>query len=190
MRKGQTEFIGLAFIVLLFILGLIFFLSFYNPEEGVSTEEYMTKIPTKTLQTMLSTTTSCHDQEVRVLLRDVADNLQDSKEGCEDRYINGTKARELQIGCDNGEYSDSYSWSTLFNESEEGVIPQILDDSLEHSRINYEFSAEMKDGCEIYTEKYNNDDELTGCEDADKITAKTFPIPSKSGTLLVQLRLC
>jgi len=173
MKKAQMEIFGLAIIFLLIIVALLLFLRFSTPREEVASDFFFVQLPTKTIQTILHTTTDCQGQDVAVLISDIGSHVtgQLSDPACGDVRNNN------QIEC-NGDHS----YDELFNDIN-GVIPTILDNSLTLSRINYQFTIKMRSGCIIHQTP-------NGCEGAKKINAQTFTLTSRKGPVEVNLRIC
>jgi len=173
-RKGQMEIFGLAIVFVLFILALLIFLKFSSdPDEDTAEDFMMKQLPTKMLQTMMKTTTSCKEQEVEVLILDVASNLDPTPP---DYCNNIDVATQINCGTRN-------SYQELFGTG--NVIGQIFTNSLEFERKDYEFEIKMKNGCEIFARNSTN-----SCFRANKINAETFYLTSDRGKVEINLRIC
>jgi len=72
MAKAQMEIMGLAIIVILVALGMLFAVQWLLKSPGTSPAEAVKEstLAANFLNTMLSTTTDCHDRSVRELLQD------------------------------------------------------------------------------------------------------------------------
>lgn len=182
-NKAQLEIFGLAIISVLFIIGLILFLRFTEEKQEIAEDFMFKQIPTKVLNTMKDTTTNCKNQKVEILINDIASHLNPS-----DTYpqqCSFVVDNNQQIQCS----SFTNSYDELFNNSG-GVIPQILNNSLQDSRINYEFEIRMKDKCLIYKTSYNFEPDVNGCERARKVYADTFIFTSDKGPVEIILKVC
>lgn len=167
-KKGQMEIMGLIVAIILIILALLIFFAFQKPKQELAEDFFLKTTPTKVLQTMLITTTSCNKQDLRTLISDMASQSLDSCDGFNENRL---------IEC-------SESKTSLDEISE--VIPQIFDNSLEWSKINYEFEISIKDGCRLYFEESTKD----ACRRAKKIYADTFYISSDKGSVEIFLKIC
>ncbi len=73
MRRGQMEIMGLAIIVILVSLGVLFALSIINkPTENIQHGYEQKRLAASFLNTMLGTTTGCQKNTFRQLLQDCA----------------------------------------------------------------------------------------------------------------------
>jgi len=73
MRKGQMEVMGLAIIIILVILGILFGIQFLKEEPTEIRAEFEQKtLATSFLNTMLGTTSNCHKATFRELVQDCA----------------------------------------------------------------------------------------------------------------------
>ncbi len=182
-KKGQLEIFGLAIIMVLFMLGLLLFIKFSDEKQEIAEDFLFKQLPTKILNTMKDTTTDCKNQRVEILINDVASHLTYS-----DTYPQKCAYAENaydQIQCTS--YTNSYY--ELFNPID-GAITQILKNSLEESKINYEFEIRMRDGCLINKTTYNFEPDVTGCERARKVYADTFIFTSDKGAVEIILKVC
>ena len=74
MARAQMEIMGLAIIIILVSLGMLFAVQWMLKKPGVTLAEAEkdATIATNFLNTVLSTTTDCYDRSVRALLQDCA----------------------------------------------------------------------------------------------------------------------
>ncbi|HLD88711.1 MAG TPA: hypothetical protein VI894_00745 [Candidatus Nanoarchaeia archaeon] len=90
-RKGQMEIMGLAMIVILLSVGLLFYLRFSisKPEQQAKEEFTKSERASNMLSSLLSTTTDCRDASIKSLLVDCAGNptiFCSGKSSCEYSY--------------------------------------------------------------------------------------------------------
>lgn len=181
--KAQMEIFGLAIIMIMLVMALLIFLSFQKPQEKIAENYLMVQIPTKTLQTMMETTTSCQSLSVDVLISNIASMVGNTNGA----VCGGVEGNNLQIGC--GSFAlgqNAYAYEELFDLNKEGVVPKILSRSLGDSFISYDLSIDLEDSCNIY----KNSSEDGGCINARRVDAETFILQSDRGKVLVQLRVC
>ena len=172
--RGQMEIFGLAIIFVIFILGLLIFIKFSGDEKITTAEDFiMQQLPTRMLQTMMKTTTGCKEQEVEVLIMDIASHLDNSQP-----VYCGNVNVLTQINC-----KGHTSYEELFGTG--NVIPDILARSLEIEKKDYEFVINMKNGCEIYAKNSTN-----SCAKANKINAETFFLTSNKGKVEIIMKIC
>lgn len=73
MRRAQMEIMGLALIIILVVLGMVFGLRFLKDEPTTISQEFEQKtMATSFLNTMLGTTSDCHRATFRELVQDCA----------------------------------------------------------------------------------------------------------------------
>jgi|GEM_PF-1542858 hypothetical protein len=173
-KRAQMEIFGLAIIFVIFILGLLIFLKFSGDEPITTAEDFVMKqLPTRMLQTMMKTTTGCREQEVEVLVVDIASHVNPTPpDYCTDINVNS------QINC-NGHTS----YEELFGIG--NVVPSVFANSLDIEKKDYEFIIKMKGGCEIYAINSTN-----SCARANKISAETFYLTSNRGKVEMIMKVC
>ena len=130
--KGQLEMFGLAIVFVLILLGILLYFKFSGEKETVAEDFYFTQLPTRILNTMTETTTACKDQKIEILISNIASYV-DMTPNYPNLCLNYTDER--QIDCKHGNYR---SYEELFN-SNDGAVVNILKNSLEYSKIQYEF---------------------------------------------------
>lgn len=177
MRKGQLEIFGLAIIFMFFLFGLLIFVKFSSKQaEPIARNFMMDQIPSRVLQTMTETTTSCKKQPVESLISDIAGQLDvtaDASGFCQQLQSDN------QIECT----PTTRSYEELFNVN--SVIDQIFINSLDQEKINYEFEVKMLGKCTIYAKN-----STTNCRLAEKVSAETFMLTSKNGKVELTLKVC
>ena len=119
-RKSQAEIMGLAVIVVLITLGLLFVIRFtiFQPKPEIKEEYTKTELTANILNAMLKTTTDCNNQDITELLQDCA------------------AFRDVYCSI-NGDYGDSCYYLEYF-------IPNILEKTLDEWKRSYEFKAGTK----------------------------------------------
>lgn len=172
--RAQMEVFGLAIIFVIFILGLLIFLKFSGDESITTAEDFVMKqLPTRMLQTMMKTTTACREQEVEVLIVDIASNVDITPpDHCGDVNVN------TQINC-----HGHTSYEELFGIG--NVVPDVFANSLDIEGKDYEFVVKIKGGCEIYAFSSTN-----SCERANKVNAETFYLTSNKGKVEIIMKIC
>jgi len=77
MKKAQTELIGLAIIIVIITLALLFYLrlSSNNTEEPVKNDFITTKLASNLLSVVLRTTDECQDLEIKELFQACAEEI-------------------------------------------------------------------------------------------------------------------
>ncbi|MBS1266903.1 MAG: hypothetical protein MAG795_00872 [Candidatus Woesearchaeota archaeon] len=99
MKKAQTEIIGLAIIIVIITLGLLFYLRLSRKDpniSSVSTDYRTTKLASNLLSVILRTTDDCQDLEIKELFQACAEDITsiqycDTNDPCE-------RAKELVEG--------------------------------------------------------------------------------------------
>lgn len=83
--KAQTEIFGLAIVVLLLSVGLLFAIGFMTKKEPstIKKEFTQTEVGYNFLGVMLETTTDCDDLSVTELIKDCAENDVGSRRSCD-----------------------------------------------------------------------------------------------------------
>jgi hypothetical protein len=121
MKKSQTEIMGLAVIVILVVLGMLFYLVFvvFAPKSELSSKVKTTVLASSTLNALQYTTTDCKNLDIQDLLLDCA--LQES----------------YRIRC-NGDTETSCYYVNR-------TIADILEKSFYPQDRTYRFSAEVDD---------------------------------------------
>ncbi|MCF7861067.1 hypothetical protein K9M79_02390 [Candidatus Woesearchaeota archaeon] len=163
-KKSQMEVLGLAFVVILIMLGL-FFIVILDANKEVSTQrtDFMFKQRASNMINSIihSSTKDCNNNKIEDLMRDCANG--------------GT------VICDNGENSCEYVNSTL-----EYIFNQTLDIWVP---TGYAFNVSSESGMHTYIMK---PDRVTGRSCSRNYTGENslFPIPLDPGYLYVNIYLC
>jgi len=120
MKKAQVEIMGLAIIVVLIVLGMIFVLKFRIADEPIQYKEQFTqaKLASNTVASLLRVTSNCNGLSMTQLLQNCSQNPADS-----------------QVICF-GESSCSFF---------EDASRQIFSETLEKWNVDYEFTVFNKD---------------------------------------------
>lgn len=168
LKKSQMEIMGLAIIIILISLALIFTVRFVVLKKPIDIKKQYTQIElaSNMINTLLRTTTEdCSSLSFTGLFQDCADNYNPH-----DPIQSGT------IVCDTGEKSCAYLQSK---------IPDIFDKTLEKWRVGYYFEAVVGTNTLV-------SDRCDSC--ADEIcparTHKEFPIPTGTTTINIKLDIC
>lgn len=118
MRKGQIEFIGLVVIVILIVLGLVFYIKFGILGKKVSEigPAYQTVFASNTLNTMLSYVPMPGD-------KDMGDFLMDCSYGLAGvcNYPKEEVSKILEVILKKGDFEEYYFYSS----NEEGIFIEI-----------------------------------------------------------------
>jgi len=163
-KKSQMEIMGLAIIVILLTLGLLFFIKVIISKEPSTSKQSFTQ--TKTAANMVdvmvkTTTKNCHGTEIRQLLQDCAENHNNPNS---------------LIQCENGETSCRYVNSTI-----EYLFNHTLRETTWGNQSFY-FSA--------YTDENNPILEQGKRCPPGSQKAEPVYIPTRAGNLQVWLFLC
>jgi hypothetical protein len=175
-KKGQTEIMGLAIIVILITIGVLFALKFMRPDTGASSmrDQFIdASIASNTLNVILRTSLSCKDIDFKDLIQDCA-------EGVKKDYCMG-------LGNDPCVIAGS------------AIKDYILDPSLNQSKKPYRFSAKI-DGVDMSpldasTDElvYTNDINCVGTKIGQKYKERTYesyPLPTRRGVVILSLEIC
>ncbi len=163
MKKGQMEILGLAFVVLLIFVGIIFVIIF-DINKPVSTQrtDFMYKqLSSNMINSIIhATTIDCNNNHIEDLMRDCA--------------LGET------VECDNGEYSCTYVNNTIldiFNKTIDIWLP-----------TGYVFNVTSELGVHTLIEKKNRFGEY--CSTSMTGANSLFPIPLDPGYMYVNIYLC
>ena len=160
-KRAQMEILGLAIIVVLIMLGVLFAIQFVlrAPPEQAAQEYRESQLAASLVTTMLATTTECRGATVAELLQDCA-------------VFNRIS------GCPTGDPIDTSSCKMV-----SVVTGQILAGTLEAWERDYRFS--ISGGPSRVEEIYWGQGECLG-----DIESNTNPVPTAAGPLQVRLDLC
>ena len=168
--KAQMEIMGLAVIVILVVIAFVMFIGSLKPTESIANQFLDERLPASILDVMLSTSTDCKNQDVSVLMKDIASKT--SRTDC-------SFTTESLIRCAPNKYAA---------EELAEVIPIILEETLNNSFIEYEFQVGTKIGnkvCPMFNISFE------ACKGKDQINAKFLSLPTSSGSLIeILLRTC
>jgi hypothetical protein len=168
-RKAQMEIMGLAIIVIIIIIGLVFSLRFMRPVETQDLKDTFTDstLASNLLNVMLKTTLECKDIELKNLLQDCAEGIA-TKEYCPGK-------------------TDPCAFS-------KEIITLLLTDTLTVMKRDFVFEAKFPSAGSFTVPER---DKVT-CTAANlgagkKYQTRTFesyPLPTKRGTMEITLALC
>ncbi len=163
-KKAQLEILGLAIIVILITLGILFVIKFVVLKEPTQLRKsYMrTEMASNMLNALVRTDTDCRRKSVTELLQDCANNPRDSGGG--------------SIVCETGEYSCEFVNNTIHD---------ITDQTFGVWNIDYELLIWLEDG-ESLTHILEPD--ATACKGAKE--SKPFYIPLDVTSINLRLDLC
>jgi len=159
--KGQMEIMGLAIVVLLVSMSLIFavFAVFFKEPKDFKGSFTQAQMASNMLNTFLKTKSAdCSDLTMTELLQNCAQNPSGPS-----------------ITCENGMNSCEYA---------EDTASTIFSKTLDEWKVNYEFRAYIASAGPV-------DDLVKlgeACKGSKK--SKLFPIPSAAGTVMVKMDVC
>ena len=165
-KKGQTEIMGLAIIILLITIGLLFVFKFLNaqPKNQLKQEFVDTKLASNMLSVILRTTLDCKQIEIKDLYQDCAE------------------------GITHVDYCGTNDPCLKANQ----VVKEILEKTLEEWNKAYRFTAKIGTGAssEITTIVHLDcTPENIGIK-YSTLESETYPMPTDRGTLLIELQIC
>lgn len=170
MRKGQLEIMGLAIIIILFVLGIMFALSSLVKNQGTGFKQEFTQtqltsnfglslMQTSTPRSTPGNLTGCRDATLQDLMADCAENY----------IFNGS------ITCDNGLPSCNYF---------DNAVTDILNETLVQWVVPYHITVDVSQG-ELLS--WNN----LGCVNTDVGKAEYFTVPTSSfDTVTLKIFIC
>lgn len=159
-NKTQMEIMGLAIIVILVAMAMLFVVQFIvlkEPTELKKTYTY-SELAANTLNAMLKTTTACKDQDITRLLQDCAAYPPDGL-----------------IVCNGG----SCDFVT-------GAIKEILNQTLVTWNIAFNFTTKIK----ILDKEENVIPPISQGTCIGERQTKIYPIPTAAGPMIVRLDIC
>ncbi|MBD3309822.1 hypothetical protein GF351_01240 [Candidatus Woesearchaeota archaeon] len=160
-RKGQMEIMGLAIIVILMILGMLFVIRFVilAPEKDTQDEFTRTQLASNTLHAIVSTTTDCHKMTFQQLMTDCAEHKDFGETDCP---------------------GASGSCNYVYNELRLDILPAVLDS---YGIVNYNLTAYLEDGEMLFPSIGKGD-----CGTVRKLQPQYYP--TDRGTLFIDLMIC
>lgn len=165
-KRGQTEIMGLAVIVLLISIGLLFVFRFMNSEtKSQLKQEFVdTKLASNMLSVILRTTLDCKQIEVKNLYQDCAEGIS---------HIDYCGSSDPCLTANN-------------------VVSEIFEKTLERWNKAYRFTVKIGSGPspEITTMTHLDCTPDNIGIKFNKLESETYPIPTDSGTLLIKLDIC
>ena len=98
MKKAQMEIMGLAIVVVLLVLGMLFMVKFvlFKPTESYRSEYTTTQLAANMINAILNTNTKCNDISISELLQDAAKDVPRISD-CPDPYTSGDYVEEAVI---------------------------------------------------------------------------------------------
>ena len=160
-KKAQMEIMGLAIIILLTAIGLLFAFKFMatKPKNELRQDFVDTKLASNMLNVILKTTLDCKDIEIKNLYQDCAE------------------------GIANIDYCGT---NDPCNKASE-VVEDILDNTLKKWERSYHFTATLGSNPPV-TDISNKD--CTKENIGTSLESETYPIPTDRGTMLIRLDIC
>ena len=157
-KKAQMEIMGLAIIVVLLMLGVLFAIRFVllAPEENIAFEFKESQLAANTLSVLLQTHTDCHAATMAALLQDCATTA--------------------SLRCPTG---NSCGHAKM-------LIKQLFAETLDTWNRDYDFSIKGTRRVEDIRITRGN----CGPDVPRESEAKSSPLPTTSGTIILTLRLC
>lgn len=164
-KKAQMEIMGLAIIILLIAIGMIFVFRFMGnkPKDELKQDFVDTKLASNMLNVILKTTLDCKDIEIKNLYQDCAK------------------------GITNIDYCGDNNPCRKANQ----VVEDILNKTLKEWEKSYAFEAKLLSTGWIVTNIINKD--CTKDNIGTKysyLESETYPIPTDEGTMLIRLDIC
>ncbi len=167
MRKAQMEILGLAIVVLLLILGMVFVVKFVamTDKGSVRKEVADSQIASNYIATYLDTTVpECSKLTIKELLMDCAENNPGPAGGT--------------IDCDGG---------TKSCEMAEGIATTVFSKTFDQQKKPYYFSVKIQNG-NPFIELSHPSPPITKCLGTKR--SKDYILSTNSGVLHVTLDLC
>jgi hypothetical protein len=166
-KKAQMEVLGLAFVVILIMLGMFFIIILdANKETSTQLTDFMFKQQASNMINSIihATTKDCNNNKIEDLMRDCANG---------DTVI-----------CDNSKKSCEYVKDTI-----EDIFSETLD---EWNPTGYLFSVYSDGTPPVVHIEIKKDDEASGRECSNEYTGENslFPIPLDPGFLYINLYMC
>ena len=161
MKKGQAEMMGLAVIIVLISIAMVFVLKFGILDKPENTKQQFTQsqMASNFINTLIDTSTDCKGLQIKELFQDVTKNL------------GGTG----HIMCDTSRNSKLYLNDTL---------DSIFSDTLEKWRVAYHFDATTNGGTKVYARG-------TACSGGRKSEQFPIPVDPGGGSVLyLTLNIC
>ena len=168
------EILGLAVIIVLVTLGMLFILRFSVSKNTPGTRQSFVKSEkaANLLNTLLKTTTDCNEMTVAELIKDCA----------ETRGVNNI--------CQDGDSGVSSCDYLKGNDVSKGAIKKIFEKTLEKWKNNYEFIVCRLENSECTENGIINIKNPPGIGCPLEKEAKQQPIQTKSGLIEVSLAIC
>lgn len=162
-KKSQAEIMGLAIVITIIVVGMIFVFKFMgNDSEDSLRQDFVdSKLASNMINVILKTTLDCKDIEIKNLYQD----------------------------CARGVTHLDYCGESDPCIKAEQVVGEILNKTLDKWERNYRFTATIN-GI-VKTEIANNDchPENIGTK-YRKSESETYPIPTDEGTMMIRLDIC
>lgn len=171
-RKAQTELLGMAIVVLLISIGILFIISnaLKKTTAGELKKEFSEKqLASNILGAVLSTTTNCQSERVSTLLIDCGKNQIVS---CDPDNIAGTFIPGTDDACD---YLNN-------------VIDAMLSNTLAEWNRKYQFQAYNGGSCSTSENCINITHNFEKCIAGWQ--AETYYLPLHPGTMTVDIKIC
>ncbi len=165
-KRAQMEIMGLAIIILLIVIGLLFVFKFMGskPKDELKQEFVDTKLASNMLNVILKTTLDCKDIEIKNLYQDCAEGITNID----------------YCGDDDPCHKASV------------VVEDILNNTLKKWGKSYTFNATIGTGPDSVKTLISNKD-CTAANIGSKyafLESEIYPIPTDEGTMLIKLDIC
>lgn len=162
-KKSQAEIMGLALVIMLIVVGIVFVFKFMDTgsEDSLRQDFVDSKLASNMINVILKTTLDCKNIEIKNLYQD----------------------------CARGVSHLDYCGEPNPCVKAELVVQEILNKTLDKWKRNYRFTATINGV--VKTEIANNDchPENIGTK-YRKLESETYPIPTDEGTMMIRLDIC
>lgn len=175
MAKGQTEILGIAIVVVLVIMGLLFLLRFSTPGDSDILKQRLgrAQIANNVISAMLATSDTVCDAVKKPRLQDLLID-------CAENQPSGSVVCKQQS-----------TKPTLSCQYVKGVIAEeILAKTVEKWKYGYEFSVKREDKLIIPELKKTSAGQDGKCPAIAELDSQEYPLPTTTDIIKVKLKIC